>query len=367
MKLTPLRSTVLLIAIVLCGAYAKAEELRYVATVDGKEGYEAGMGVLATPGQKIHIALEANGEPTSAVVANGGQNATASISEQFEWTAEKGELRDVTAKELVYECPKESGSTVLKAKCVHAIAIKGGGSEVSPTVKSNWSLHVFVQFPFDREGKGTIQNYPVGVYPDENSPRTDATVRDRAAAYHPPKWFARVAKSERGIRISPHFTIGQFCSPYTNEDPVYVAISPRLIDRLEQIHDRLITPERKDPRIAILRAFISPNEANQLRRKGLVMAEFSRYLYGDAASIILDQNSDGVMDDLNGDGKADLEDVDVLARIVEGIERDTKIYGGLGMYSGPGKDQLLPKTPFLAIDLRGVKSRFGGGGARESN
>ncbi len=139
-----------------------------------------------------------------------------------------------------------------------------------------------------------------------------------------------------------------------------MAISPRLIDRLERLRAKLVTADRPEPLIVILRAYISPNEAGQLRRKGLAMAEFSRNLYGDGAAIIVDANGDGVMDDMNDDGKIDLHDVDYVSRVIEQIERETGVYGGVGIHAGP-TDPLLPKTPYLSIDCRGKRARWSSG------
>jgi hypothetical protein len=59
----------------------------------------------------------------------------------------------------------------------------------------------------------------------------------------------------------------------------------------------------------------------------------SRHIYGDAADIFVDEDGNGRMDDLDGDGRVDLGDVDVLRRIVEKMTGESwygPYSGGLG-------------------------------------
>jgi hypothetical protein len=348
------------------GARARGEALTVTAEVGGVAGYGDGMGVLAIPGQRIAITLDVGSESTGVLMASAGAKATASVAEQYEWSATGGTLADVMGRRLTYQCPKESGNQTVTVRCVKGVTLKGAdGADVSSALEATWSLRVFVQYPYDREGRGLIESFPIGVYPDENGPRAPSTVKEAASSYHPPKWFAKVGKDQRATLISPHFKIGEFCSPYSEADPTFVAVAPRLIERLESARARLVAPDRPDPRLVILRAFLSPNEADQLRRKGLALTEFSRHLYGDAVAVIVDQDNDGVMDDLNADGKADLLDVDYLSRVFEQIERETRSYGGLGIHAGP-TDPLLPKTPYLSVDCRGKRARWSSSGGRRT-
>ena len=87
-------------------------------------------------------------------------------------------------------------------------------------------------------------------------------------------------------------------------------------------------------------------------------AAYSRHLYGEAADIFVDhQPKDGMMDDLNRDGKLDWKDAKVLCRIIEGL-CDTKSYepfiGGLGAY-----EKTPYHGPFIHVDVRGCKARWG--------
>jgi hypothetical protein len=57
--------------------------------------------------------------------------------------------------------------------------------------------------------------------------------------------------------------------------------------------------------------------------------------YGDAADIYVDENGDGMMDDLNGDGKSTLGDARALGEIIEALSEKSwyqPFEGGLGLY-----------------------------------
>lgn len=66
------------------------------------------------------------------------------------------------------------------------------------------------------------------------------------------------------------------------------------------------------------------------------------------------------MDDLNGDGRVDFSDVQVLDRAVGLVEhKHPDLVGGLGLYHETG-----PSGPFARIDVRGTRARWTNGGRR---
>jgi uncharacterized protein YcbK (DUF882 family) len=87
-------------------------------------------------------------------------------------------------------------------------------------------------------------------------------------------------------------------------------------------------------------------------------AGLSRHMYGDAADIYIDSNHDGVMDDLNHDGRIDIADSRVISAAVDRVEAaHPELVGGAGVYpaeSGHG--------PFIHIDSRGYRARWVGSG-----
>jgi uncharacterized protein YcbK (DUF882 family) len=87
-------------------------------------------------------------------------------------------------------------------------------------------------------------------------------------------------------------------------------------------------------------------------------ANLSRHMYGDAADVFVDNDGNGLMDDLNGDGRVDVRDAEVIGQAVERVEqKNPSLVGGVGVYvasSGHG--------PFTHIDVRGYRARWRGTG-----
>ena len=87
-------------------------------------------------------------------------------------------------------------------------------------------------------------------------------------------------------------------------------------------------------------------------------AALSRHMYRDAADIFLDGDVNGVMDDLNRDGRVNIRDAQVMLAAVDRVEREhPELIGGAGVYvasAGHG--------PFIHIDTRGFRARWVGTG-----
>jgi hypothetical protein len=81
-------------------------------------------------------------------------------------------------------------------------------------------------------------------------------------------------------------------------------------------------------------------------------------MYGDAADVYIDNDRNGVMDDLNGDGRIDPGDARVMLDAVERVERaHPELIGGAGVYSA-----CCGHGPFIHIDTRGYRARWTGSG-----
>jgi hypothetical protein len=77
-------------------------------------------------------------------------------------------------------------------------------------------------------------------------------------------------------------------------------------------------------------------------------------MYGDAADIFLDADGDGQMDDLNGDGRVDMQDARWLAAVAESVEAaHPEVTGGIGIYRANGVH-----GPFVHVDTRGFRARW---------
>ena len=81
----------------------------------------------------------------------------------------------------------------------------------------------------------------------------------------------------------------------------------------------------------------------------------SRHMYGDAADVYPDDDGDDRLDDLNHDGKIDLQDARILADAAEAVEKKfPTLTGGIGIYRANSIH-----GPFVHIDTRGKRARWG--------
>jgi hypothetical protein len=95
--------------------------------------------------------------------------------------------------------------------------------------------------------------------------------------------------------------------------------------------------------------------------RGLKNGAYSRHIYGDAADVFIDEDGDGVMDDLNENGRSDLGDAQVLRELIEGWSNESwfqAFIGGLGLY-----DATRQHGPYVHVDARGYAARWGAGTA----
>jgi hypothetical protein len=205
--------------------------------------------------------------------------------------------------------------------------------------------------PFSEKRAGRIGAYRLGTWPHEAG-------APRSAAYAPPSGFIEVTKENRATRISEHFTLGDFL----NKDqpdvwPKYLVLDRRLVDKLELVIEELEREGHRVEYVQVLSGFRTPigNASGNTQGRSSV----SRHMYGDASDIYVDNDRDGIMDDLNGDGRIDVRDADVVARAVERVEAShPQVVGGVGVYTS-----CCGHGPFVHIDARGQRARWRGEGA----
>ena len=83
-------------------------------------------------------------------------------------------------------------------------------------------------------------------------------------------------------------------------------------------------------------------------------AALSRHMYGDAMDIAVDNDGDGRMDDLNGDGQVTVADARVIGEAAERVEKaHPELVGGIGIYAPTGAH-----SGFVHIDTRGYRARW---------
>ena len=200
--------------------------------------------------------------------------------------------------------------------------------------------------PFSAKKKGMLGTYRMGSWPAEQS-----NVSDR---YGNPAGFIEVTPENQDTRISEHFRLRDFLTKdQANVWPKYLVLQENLIDKLELLIGALGKRGVNVTRMSVMSGFRTP----QYNERGVGAggrAQNSRHQYGDAADVFVDNDGNGGMDDLNGDGRVNTADARWLAQIVEQVEQEhPALIGGVGIYSATSAH-----GPFVHVDVRGTRARW---------
>jgi hypothetical protein len=205
------------------------------------------------------------------------------------------------------------------------------------------TLNAFVLVPMPTAA--TIGGFMVGRY--ESRPlRGDPS-------YALPAGFIEVTEANRGTMVAPHFTLGQFVSKQARGFPTYLVMRERLLLKLEMVLEEVRSAGLPASTFRILSGYRTPFYNRSIGNE----TRYSRHVYGDAADIYVDEDGDGTMDDLNGDGNTTLDDARALASVVEGLSQKSwyqPFEGGLGLYKAN-----RAHGPFVHVDVRGHPARWG--------
>lgn len=259
------------------------------------------------PGEKLLITAVKN------FTIHDKEKQLASAVNRWEWTA-----------------PKQPGHTRLR--------IIDAASEKEIT------LEVFTLRPASEIKNGKLHGYQIGNYPP---PLKGLEV------YKAPTGYIEVSQELSNVKISPHFTLGQFLCKQQSAFPKFLVLRPKLLEKLEfllqDVNDRGIATDS----FVIMSGYRTPHYNRTIGN-----VANSRHIYGGAADIYIDVNPvDDIMDDINKDGKADLEDATLLYNIADAYVNKsgkTDLLGGVGKYK-----QNAVHGPFVHVDVRGNVARWG--------
>lgn len=195
-----------------------------------------------------------------------------------------------------------------------------------------------VMVPFELKLGSSLNGYQIGRYPSE-------WAHDEQAEH--PSGFAEVHAEQLDIPLTRHLKLRDFITHDTQTTwPRYVAIDPRVLDKIELVLGELARrrgEERMDFDLEVHSGFRTP-----LHNAGVEgSARDSRHLYGDAADVAIDAD---------GDGKLTLFDAYRVETAVDWVEKvHPELAGGLGVYSSRRFN-----TPYCHIDARGERKRWRG-------
>jgi hypothetical protein len=200
--------------------------------------------------------------------------------------------------------------------------------------------------PFTAIQGARIDGYRVGRWPTRG-------LAARDPRYAPPVGFIPVTPEIASTPVSKRFRLSDFLT-HDQQDvwPKVLVLRVALLDKLELIGDEL--DRRGLPSsLHVMSGFRTPQYNAQGVGPG-GRARESRHMYGDAADVIVDANGDGVMDDLDGDGRVTIRDARVLYAVAEGVEaQHPNLVGGLSAYPATSAH-----GPFVHVDARGVRARW---------
>lgn len=211
------------------------------------------------------------------------------------------------------------------------------------------ALNVLPLVPFDMKIRGRMGLYRMGYWPGEK--RTA-----RSEAYGNPLGFIEVTPANQDMQVSEHFRLSDFVTKDQSAVwPKYVVLREALIDKLELVIAELQGMGHPVAHVQVMSGFRHPfYNAQGVGRGG--RARESRHQYGDASDIFVDNDYDGMMDDLDGDGRVTLKDSDLITLAVERVEMaHPELTGGMGRYHATHAH-----GPFVHVDVRGTPARWGG-------
>jgi hypothetical protein len=311
------------------------------------------LGVFAMPGETLRLEILRGASPDEFHIVQ--QEAPAGEAAEGEAPAGEDPARDGRADEgrslhgrknapaaipaglrrdsdgsWTWHAPAASG--------LHPLTIirKGNGQRMT--------LNVFVLVPREGVRDGVLNGYRIGSYP--------STPLRGLPVYLPPPGFIEVTPDNEDTWISPHFRVGQFLCKQEGGPPRYLVLRERFLLKLEGLLQETNASGIRCDSFFIMSGYRTPSY-----NAAIGNVRYSRHLYGDAADLFVDENPrDGVMDDLNGDGRIDDDDARVLYDIIERFDSDPGnelLLGGLGRYGTTSTH-----GPFVHTDVRGFRARW---------
>ena len=241
------------------------------------------------------------------------------------YIAAPGEVLNIEA-ESCSEFPLNQGHYTLKAQKEETIACDGRNIRI--VIKGAESK------------KGFVHHYKIGTYP---KPMRGLD------AYKAPKYFLSIHDVNDKRPLSQHFNAKSFLCKQPGKYPKYLVLQSRLINLLELMLKELNKRGKHVNNFVIMSGYRTP-----AYNRAIGSSKYSRHMYGDASDIYIDDNHDGVFDDLDGDGKTTNKDTRYLADLADFVQKKYKLPGGVGIYKRTSRH---PR--FVHVDTRGYIARWG--------
>ncbi len=270
---------------------------------------------VVLPGERVEYPLEVEGDPSTLA---------------YSWVR--------TGGDSLASAPLPLGGAELVAPeapgMYHLALLRGGERHVVN------EMTVAVLVPFAEKLGSTLNGYKIGTY-----------LAERLGGNHDaPEGFIEVGPNDVDLQVTTHLRVSDFLTHDGQSSwPRYVALEPKLLDKLELVISQVRRMQGKDTADAesvaldVHSGFRTPSHNVGVKRS----ARDSRHQYGDAADVAIDANFDG---------RYTAADSRLVALAVEMVEQDhPELRGGMGVYTSRRYS-----TPYVHIDARGKRARWRG-------
>lgn len=270
---------------------------------------------VVLPGERVEYPLEVEGDParlTYSWVRTGGDTlASAPLP--------------LSGAELI--APQAPGM-------YHLALLRDGQRRVMN------EMTVAVLVPFAEKLGASLNGYRIGTYLAEKL----------GGKHDAPEGFIEVGPKDVDLPVTTHLRVSDFLTHDGQSSwPRYVALEPKLLDKLELVIAQVRRMQGRDSSDAeslaldVHSGFRTPLHNRGVKRS----ARDSRHQYGDAADVAIDANFDG---------RFTVADSRLVALAVEMVEQDhPELRGGMGVYTSRRYS-----TPYVHIDARGKRARWRG-------
>ena len=293
----------------------------------------------------------------------------------IEWECNRGYFTNESGETAIWHPGKESGmATILATASLRVVKPAGPFAWVGIAKEKSFVyfrialMKVMVPCSYKEAISDPQAQLEIGRYPSPQAATAERYPSMYPQRYAVPKAFYNVTSKSAGTSVSPHFKLGDFDMhfPYLGFSfPHYIAIRRELIQKLEMLVEAMHEDGVRFPTFTIISGFRPPSyNLGSIDKGADLKMPFSRHQYGDAVDLIIDCSPmDGVMDDLNDDGKIDILDSQVILKYVNRMDaqflrENSPLLGGAGVYSYHDIPERV-QSPYLHIDTRGYPNSNG--------
>lgn len=210
------------------------------------------------------------------------------------------------------------------------------------------NLSMVRMLPMSVKKGGRVGRYRIGSWPCELGRCPENPI------YRTPPGLIEVTPQNKEIFLSEHIQLKDYITKGQEGIwPKYVVVDPQNLDKIELVVQELERMGHPVSNLFAVSGFRSPwYNANGGNTSG--RGQLSRHMYGDAMDIAVDNDRNGLMDDLNGDGRVNLRDARIIGEAVDRVERKhPSLVGGMHYYPPTGGHRGM-----VHIDTRGNRARW---------